>query len=154
LLEFDHPSQSLVQLRLYQQMGEIAYSQHRGTLASEWIRSNPSSFAGLSLKRVYYFWAGVPHSAVDSPITEFARGLNYAFASLAGLLGLFLALRRHVVGSWLFAMAFLTVPLTYYIVAAHARFRHPIEPLILILSVFLFQSAQKRHRPEPVLENH
>jgi len=55
-----------------------------------------------------------------------------------------LALRRHVAGAWLFAMAFLTVPLTYYIVAAHARFRHPIEPLILILGVFLFQSADRR----------
>ena len=56
LLEFDHPSQSLVQLRLYEQMGEIAYSKYRGSLASEWIRSNPSSFAALTLKRIYYFW--------------------------------------------------------------------------------------------------
>ncbi len=149
LLEFEHPSQSLAQLQLYRQMGEVAYSQHRGALASAWIRSNPLRFAALSLKRIYYFWAGVPHSAVDSPLTELARGLNYAFASLAGLLGLFLALRRHVAGSWLFAMAFLTVPLTYYIVAAHARFRHPIEPLILILGVFLFQSATKRGASEP-----
>ena len=58
LLEFDHPSQSLVQLRLYQQMGEVAYSKHRGAIASEWIRTNPTSFTALSLKRVYYFWAG------------------------------------------------------------------------------------------------
>ena len=152
LLEFDHPSQSLVQLRLYKQMGEIAYSKQRGSLASEWIRSNPSRFAALTFRRIYYFWAGVPHSAVDSPFTEFARGLNYAFASVAGLLGLFLALRRHVAGAWLFAMAFVTVPLTYYIVAAHARFRHPIEPLILILGVFLFQSAGKRSVLEPVPE--
>jgi Dolichyl-phosphate-mannose-protein mannosyltransferase len=150
LLEFNHPSQSLEQFRLYQQMGEVAYSKHRGSLASAWISSNLSSFAALSLKRVYYFWAGVPHSSVDSPFTEFARNLNYAFASLAGLLGLFLALRSRVAGAWLFAMAFLTIPLTYYVVAAHARFRHPIEPLILILGVFLFQSARKRDVPEPL----
>jgi hypothetical protein len=27
-------------------------------------------------------------------------------------------------------------------VAAHARFRHPLEPLIVILGVYLFQSAE------------
>jgi hypothetical protein len=30
----------------------------------------------------------------------------------------------------------------YYGVAAHARFRHPLEPLIVILGVYLFQSAE------------
>jgi hypothetical protein len=35
----------------------------------------------------------------------------------------------------------------YYIVTVHARFRHPLEPLICILGVYLFQSAERRTRP-------
>ncbi len=40
------------------------------------------------------------------------------------------------------AWAFLLLPLVYYGVAAHARFRHPLEPLMVVLGVYLFQSAR------------
>jgi hypothetical protein len=30
----------------------------------------------------------------------------------------------------------------YYAVAAHARFRHPLEPLMVVFGVYLFQSAE------------
>jgi hypothetical protein len=32
----------------------------------------------------------------------------------------------------------------YYFVTVHARFRHPLEPLIAVLGIFLFQSAEPR----------
>jgi hypothetical protein len=53
-----------------------------------------------------------------------------------------------VPAAWLFAWAFLLLPLTYYFVTAAARFRHPLEPLITIFSVYLFQSARPRRRRE------
>ena len=53
-----------------------------------------------------------------------------------------LALRQKAPAAWLFAWAFLLLPLVYYGVAAHARFRHPLEPLIVVLGVYLFQSAE------------
>ncbi|HEU4983242.1 MAG TPA: hypothetical protein VFT88_11225, partial [Acidobacteriaceae bacterium] len=46
----------------------------------------------------------------------------------------------------LFAWAFALVPLTYYLVTANARFRHPLEPLIAIFTVYLFQAAEPRLR--------
>jgi hypothetical protein len=70
--------------------------------------------------------------------------VNFAFISLAGLLGLGLALRRRVPAAGLFAWAFLLLPIPYYVVTVHARFRHPLEPLIAVLGVYLFQSAEKR----------
>jgi hypothetical protein len=42
----------------------------------------------------------------------------------------------------LFAWAFLLLPLTYYFVTAQARFRHPLEPLIWVLGVWLFENAR------------
>ena len=40
-------------------------------------------------------------------------------------------------------VAFVLLPLTYYFITVEARFRHPLEPLIVIFSVYLFQSARR-----------
>jgi 4-amino-4-deoxy-L-arabinose transferase-like glycosyltransferase len=143
LMEYDHPFQAPDQLRLYRRMGEIAYSQYRGQLAKRVILNDPGRFLLLSLKRAYYFWFSVPHPGDEGFVNEYGRNLNFQFTSLAGLFGLALALRRRAPAAWLFFSAFLLLPLTYYFVTVHARFRHPLEPLIAILAVYLFQSAEK-----------
>jgi hypothetical protein len=63
---------------------------------------------------------------------------------VAGLMGLGLALYRRVPAAGLFAWAFALLPLTYYLVTVHARFRHPLEPLLCVLGVYLFQSADRK----------
>jgi hypothetical protein len=143
LMEYDHPFQAPDQLRLYRQMGEIAYSQWRGKLAKHVIAEDPAHFAVLSLKRAYYFWFSVPHPGDEGFLNEYGRNFNYQFTSICGLFGLALALRRRIPAAGLFAWAFVLLPLTYYFVTVHARFRHPLEPLITILAVYLFQSAEK-----------
>ena len=144
LMGFDHPYEAPDQLRLYTQMGEIAYAKMRGAMAKQVILADPGRFLDLSLRRVYYFWFSVPHPGDEGFINEYGRNLNYQFTSIVGLLGLALALRRRAPAAWLFFWAFLLLPLTYYFVTVHARFRHPLEPLITILGVYLFQSAEKR----------
>ncbi len=143
LMEYNHPGESAPQLRLYREMGEVAYVRMRGDRAKTVIRSDWGRFFKLSAKRLYYFWFSVPHPSDDAPWVEYGRNLNYQFTSIAGLLGLFLALRRRVPAAGLFAWCFALLPLLYYFVTVHARFRHPFEPLIAILSVYLFQSAEK-----------
>jgi hypothetical protein len=139
----NHPVRNLRQFEHYRQMGELRYSAWRGELARQAIRADLPRFLRLCLTRVYFFWFGVPNADL-SPIVNFGRGLNYGFTSLAGLLGLALALRRRIPGAGLFAAAFLLLPAAYYITTAHARFRHPLEPLIALLGVFLFQQAERR----------
>lgn len=129
---------------LYARMGEVAYTHYRGELAKAWIRTHPGRFAQLSLKRFYFLWASVPHPSTKRVFGDALRQLNYCFVTIVGFLGLGLALRRRKPAALLFAWAFLLVPLAYYFVTVEARFRHPLEPLILILSVYLFQSATKR----------
>ena len=143
LMEYDHPFQAPDQLRLYNQMGELAYCRWRGGLAKRVIAADPARFLNLSLRRLYYFWFSVPHPGDEGFLNEYGRNLNFQFTSIAGLFGLALALRRHATAAWLFFWAFLLLPLTYYFVTVHARFRHPLEPLITILAVYLFQSADK-----------
>ncbi|HZC44742.1 MAG TPA: glycosyltransferase family 39 protein [Acidobacteriaceae bacterium] len=144
LMEYNHPYEAPDQLRLYKQMGEVEYAQMRGRLAKKYIENHPGLFFRNSLKRLYFFWVSVPHPTGDAWFIEPVRVTNFAFASLAGLLGLALALKRRMPAAWLFAWAFLLIPLIYYFVTVHARFRNPLEPLIAILAVYLFQSAEKR----------
>jgi hypothetical protein len=144
---WDHPFLSAPQLRLYGQMGEVAYAKMRGAAAVAIIRQDPGRFVRNTLKRVDYFWFSVPHPADDTWWVEFFRTLNFAFISIAGLLGLALALRRRLPGAGMWAWAFVLLPLPYYAVTVHARFRHPLEPMICVLAVYLFQSATPRPRP-------
>jgi len=129
---------------LYVQLGELAYVHQRGQLAKSWIAAKPARFAELSLKRFYFFWASVPHPSDKHWFLDLVRQINYCLPSITGLLGLTLSLRRRTPAAWLFAWAFVLLPVTYYFVTVEARFRHPLEPLIVILSVFLFQSATPR----------
>ncbi len=144
LMEYDHPMQAPDQMRLYARMGEIDYARMRGKQAMKVIRGDLGHFARNTLKRVFFFWGGVPHPENAIPSVEYARSFNFVFGSVCGLLGLVLALWRRTPAACLMAWAFLLLPLVYYAVTVHARFRHPLEPLMVVLGVYLFQSAEPR----------
>jgi hypothetical protein len=133
-------------MHLYRKMGEYKYVQWRGEMAKAYIHTHRRHFAEISLKRFYFFWVSVPHPTDKHPSFEYIRELDYCFLSLAGLMGLGLSLKQRIPASGLFAWAFLLLPLSYYFVTPGARFRHPLEPLIDIFAVFLFQSATSRGR--------
>jgi hypothetical protein len=134
----------------YKQMGERAYVKQQGELAKQHIRTHKCRFLQLALKRFYFYWVSVPHPIEHGAWgvwNELFRVLNYSFVSLAAVLGLALALKRRIPAAVLFAWAFALLPLTYYFVTVQARFRSPLEPIMTILAVYLFQSATPRNRP-------
>ncbi len=137
------------ELRGYASMGEVAYARERGRWAKDYIRSHPGRFLQLSLERLYWFWMNLPHPLADHPFTEAVREATFGFLSLTGWLGLGLAIRQRIPGAWLFAAAYVLIPVTYYFVTVGARFRHPLEPLLVVLTVHLFDSAQLRPNPRP-----
>ncbi|MDP9049926.1 MAG: glycosyltransferase family 39 protein [Acidobacteriota bacterium] len=142
LMEYFHPFQAPEQLRLYATMGEVRYVAMRSAAAKQFIAAHPAHYASNIALRIYFFWISVPQADV-APAVEAARVLNFAFTSIAGLLGLALALRHRVPAAGLFAWAILLLPIPYYAITVAARFRHPLEPLLCILAVYLFQSAQR-----------
>ena len=144
LMESNHPYESPAQLRLYATMGEVEYVKMRGALAKKFIADHPMNFVHNTAMRIYYFWVSVPHPMDEAWYNEWGRTTNFFFLSLAGLMGLALALKRRLPGAGLWAWAFLLLPIPYYAVTVHARFRHPLEPMICVLGVYLFQSAELR----------
>ncbi len=127
----------------YKHMGELAYVREKDAEAKVNIHNHPRRIFDWTLKRVYFFWASVPHPFEQHPSIEIIREMNFGFLSVSGIFGLMLSLRRRIPASWLFASAFLVLPLVYYVVTVQARFRHPIEPLITIFTVYLFRSADR-----------
>lgn len=130
----------------YKTLGETAYVKEKDIAAKLNMRQHPERIATWTLKRAYFFWASVPHPFEKTPLIEYSREINFGFLSVAGILGLLLSLKRRVAASWLFAAIFLIQPLIYYAVTVQARFRHPLEPLITIFAVYLFQSAEPGFR--------
>jgi hypothetical protein len=126
----------------FKRIGETVFNKEQGARAVDAIRANRARFLKYTLRRIYFFWIGVPHTD-NGAFVEATRTLDYSFLSLSGLLGLALALRRHVPSAWLLFWAFAIVPLTYYVITVQARFRHPLEPLICVLGVYLFRSADR-----------
>ena len=148
LMEYNHPYQSPNQLKLYAAMGEVRYVTMRGDAAKRVIAADPWLFVRNTLKRLDFFWFSVPHDQQKHEAGEWVRVEDYAFLSVAGLLGLALALKRRMPAAGLWAWAFVLLPLPYYAVTAHARFRHPLEPMICVLGVWMFQSAEEKVRQD------
>jgi hypothetical protein len=128
----------------YKTLGEVAYVKEKNDAAKLQIRQHPRRIFDWTWKRFYFFWASVPHPFEKHPSVEVVREMDFSILSITGILGLLLSLQRRIPGSWLFAFAFLLIPFIYYFVTVQARFRHPIEPLITIFTVFLFRSAERR----------
>jgi 4-amino-4-deoxy-L-arabinose transferase-like glycosyltransferase len=141
---FLHPSQNYYALQQYRQLGEIAYVEQRKEEATAWIREDPLRFIGICLRKFVYYWGGVPKTS-NFPPPEVKNALFLA-SSILCFWGLARALRRKRNGSWLFFLLLLLFPAVYYVVFPHARYRHPIEPEIGILIVYLISEAESRRR--------
>jgi 4-amino-4-deoxy-L-arabinose transferase-like glycosyltransferase len=152
LMAYLQPNLNNLEFDKFQRMGELAYAEDCKRLAFEWVRENPGRFAIISLKRFFYYWNGVPKATDSRAPVDFRTSLFLAWSVLA-IWGMLRALKQRRPGAWLFAGLMLTYPTTYYFVFPHARYRHPIEPELLILSVFLVIEAlraggKREHAPE------
>jgi len=143
LMPYFQPNLNKLELEKFQQMGELAYAAECKRFAFEWIRENPGRFAVISLKRLFYFWNGVPRPTSSTSPLDF-RTSAFLATSILAMLGLIRAARQKRPGAWLFAGLVLTYPTVYYFVFPHARYRHPMEPELLILIVFLIFDVGSR----------
>ena len=142
-MQYLHPSQNLYEMRLYQQMGELAYVAERKRQAIAFIREDYGRLAILCVKRFIYYWGGVPRLAENPALAPFKNSIFLASSVLA-FWGLGRALRQHRPGAWLFFWLIVCYPLVFYFVFPHPRYRHPIEPELGILIVYVISEAGKK----------
>jgi 4-amino-4-deoxy-L-arabinose transferase-like glycosyltransferase len=142
LMAYLQPNLNRGELEKFQSMGELAYAEACKREAFAWVRDNPGRFLVISLKRFFYYWNGVPRETNSVSPVDF-RTSAFLATSVLALWGLVRAVRQKRPGAWLFAGLVLTYPTVYYFVFPHARYRHPIEPELVILIVFLISEAAR-----------
>ncbi len=135
-----HPVKNEIEFDHYRRMGEPAYVKSRLHEALVYIKAHPGQFAATSGKRFIYFWYGTPRTQEGAAV-YWLRNLLFFGSSLIAFLGLLLCIKRREHGGLLFTWLLLSVPLVYYMTYPLPRYRHPIEPEMLILGVYLFQQA-------------
>jgi 4-amino-4-deoxy-L-arabinose transferase-like glycosyltransferase len=132
LFDRSHPFSSRIEQRKLQALGELPYEHEKLTNAMHWIVTHPKRFTWLTLQRIYYFW--------------FPRMRRRAQSILMGLFtvgagaGLIRLLRSGNVTAWLFLGIVTLYPLIYYIVEAFARYRCPIDWVLIFLTAFWISS--------------
>jgi 4-amino-4-deoxy-L-arabinose transferase-like glycosyltransferase len=136
-----HPTHNVAEFQKYKAMGELAYVAERKKEALDWIKANPGKFAVVTFRKFVYYWYGVPR-ALNPPWMEPLKNSLFATSSLLTFFGLWLAIRQRRPHAWLFFWLLLVYPLIYYVVFPHARYRHPVDPEITILCVYVITQAQ------------
>lgn len=141
-----HPTTSPVEFQNYQQMGDVGYNRWKAQQALRFIRDYPWEFVSLTAKRVVYFWDG-SGMAYRPPTAWYWLPWSFLPLSLLAMPVLGMALRRRVYAWQLFWGAFLLYPAPYYLVFSLVRYRHVLEPLLLLLVAYAAVEILGRRLP-------
>jgi len=134
-----HPTGNRRILAEYLRSGERAFVAEHTRQGIEFVRHYPGEFAQLCLRRFAAFWDGTALN-YTSTIDEWRPWMFFPL-SLLTLWGLILAIGQKVPGSVLAAGLLLLYPVPYYLTFPSVRYRHAIEPEMLILSVYFLYEA-------------
>lgn len=126
--------------RRYAQMGENAYLDEKWHLATSFIKDDPSLFFRLTGRRIVATWCGTEHpfddfKSTDSLLARTIVALNVLIiiGTAAGIC--LLIVRKHPLAAPLVVFPML-YPLIYYITHTSLRYRHPIDPFLLLITIY------------------
>jgi 4-amino-4-deoxy-L-arabinose transferase-like glycosyltransferase len=150
-----HPIHDQAERDRYAELGEIAYMREKGRNAIEYIATHPAHEAQLIAGRFISIWtAGTPTPISDILRTKSAWfryvllfNIAVAFGTLSGIVILFARRSPFAFPAAVYPLVF---PWAYYLTLALPRYRHPIEPVLLLLSALAIQAAFVRARRSAV----
>jgi 4-amino-4-deoxy-L-arabinose transferase-like glycosyltransferase len=122
------PDLALFDPTLYNQLGEIAFMERKRQMAWQFIRQHPGDFLRRSGARCLRYW-----SAPD--------GTPWPLVSLLAWAGLFVLCWRKKTAAVPYAVVMVFFPLVYYATHSVATYRHPIEPVVMLLAVYALWSG-------------
>jgi 4-amino-4-deoxy-L-arabinose transferase-like glycosyltransferase len=142
-----HPASNPDELARYRTMGEPSYVRWKMNDALAWVRQSPWNFVERTARRAVYFWDG-SDMGYRPAVAWYWMPWSFIALNVLTLPALLVAHRRGLHAWTLFFSALLLYPLPYYLTASQVRYRHVIEPLMLLLVCFaaieLFKHAPRR----------
>ncbi len=147
----NHPIHDQTERDKYVEMGEVPYMREKERNAIRYILTHPAREAHLIAGRFVMIWsAGTP-----APVSDFIRSKSLwfryvllfntvvAFGTLAGLIILFVQRSPYAIPAAVYPVIF---PWAYYLTLALPRYRHPIEPVLILLTAICIHAALRRLR--------
>lgn len=130
-------TQDLETLR-YLRLGETAFMEEENRKAIQFIRSHPRIEMQLIAWRFVDFWMGVPDPLrafreTDSWLVRVILAGNFlsSAGALLGVIVLFVRRNAYALALAAFPVVF---PLLYYVTHTSLRYRHPIDPVAMLLT--------------------
>ena len=140
-----HPSISPKEEEQYNRLGELNYMAEKRRESIEFIRAHPGWFARVTLRRIVHTWTGfwsLPFNGrfqepldPEEPFDPANIALCSSVTALA-IVGLCLAFRQGSASAWPYALALLGFPVVYYVTNTDLRYRHPIDPELIVLAAY------------------
>jgi 4-amino-4-deoxy-L-arabinose transferase-like glycosyltransferase len=140
----EHPGNNPEAMRRFQELGELGFMAEKKLQVRQFIREHPERFLWFTAERAVYFWIAPPQAAIVAGYDlMISRHTNFLLGAIFAFAGLWLTIRNRKRGAFLLACFLLIYPLPYYLVMPFPRYKHPIEPEMLLLIVYLFWEASK-----------
>ena len=146
------PGDNPVEMEKVKRLGEPAYMAARQREAWELISRRPSRYAGLALRRVLYTWTGFWNFPLRWKLdgTGLPNLLTYSFVSLLALAGLYRAIRDRRDRVIPIVIPMVLFPFAYYATHSDSRYRHPIDPVVVVFMAYAVTSSRPDSSPVSV----
>ncbi len=146
-----HPAGNTVEAGRFSRLGEQPYLAEKHAEALAYLRMHPGQYATRCFRRVVFLWTGfwsfnpayLREEPLDLPNIFFLTGLSV----LAGI-GLRRAYReeRSRAAALLFLLILIAFPLPYYASHLDPGYRHPLDPVLVILVCHALKGRFERGR--------
>lgn len=140
-----HPTESAEEKGKFLQMGEVAYMQEKKKAAIQYITTHPVDTLRFQYHRFMETWTGFGDPFLDiwpgaKPSLRAELLSNYALTVLM-LFGLLCARRNAALESLPLLNVIALFPAVYYITHTTPRYRHPMDPFIVLLAAYAVVSG-------------
>ena len=140
-----HPLTSAKERDDFFKLGEIPYMEQKKAAAIQFIKAHPTDAVRFQFHRFMETWTGYRDPFADIwstgiPLLRAQLLMNYSLTSFT-FLGLLLAYRRIRALSLPLLNTIVFFPVVYYLCHTGERYRHPIDPVLAILSGYAVVSC-------------
>lgn len=142
------PAENVGEWKQYQRLGELAYMEAKRRQALSFITSHPGEYVWLCLQRFgeLWIWTG-SFRPFGSVFPSLIWQAFYFALPLLALAGLALAFRQRVAAAWPLTFILCAFLGTYVVIEyGSPRYRHPVEPEMVLLGTYAVVTAWRRMR--------
>ncbi len=149
-----HPTRNRHELQRMMQLGEISYMAEKKVKALDVITAHPGAFLMQMLRHAGSFWTGAWDVRPRTLLAQPYYAASIVFCSLLVLLavaGLTAVVRARRPGWELLTAILLMYPLVYYVTHANERYRHSLDPFLILLVCVVLPWFPERRRVDSLL---